>query len=99
MGIKGQQYQTYSFDLKMEAMKMKQNGYTNTQITEKLQIKDKDRVKFWWRKFRKDGETAFIDQRGRRNEYKDQDLYIKKLEMENDILKKYLEILNEEVRK
>lgn len=80
-------------------MKMKQNGYTNTQITEKLQIKDKDRVKFWWRKFRKDGETAFIDQRGRRNEYKDQDLYIKKLEMENDILKKYLEILNEEVRK
>ncbi len=78
---------------------MKQNGYTNTQITEKLQIKDKDRVKFWWRKFRKDGETAFIDQRGRRNEYKDQDLYIKKLEMENDILKKYLEILNEEVRK
>lgn len=77
---------------------MKQAGYTNAQITEKLQIRDNYRVKVWWRQYRKDGEAAFIDKRGRREEYKGQDLYIKKLEMENDILKKHLEILNVEGR-
>ncbi|RKJ50399.1 helix-turn-helix domain-containing protein [Butyricicoccus sp. 1XD8-22] len=96
MAKKGQKFQSYTFELKMEAMKMKEEGFTNTQITEKLNIRDKGRVKTWWRIYRKEGEAAFIDNRGRRKEYKDQDRYVRKLEMENAILKKYLEILNKE---
>ncbi|MGG3739293.1 helix-turn-helix domain-containing protein, partial [Aeribacillus pallidus] len=99
MAKKGQKFQTYTFEMKLEAVKMKEAGYTNAQINEKLGIKDKDRLKVWWRKYKKDGEAGLIDRRGRRKEYKDQDRYVRKLEMENAILKKYLEILNKEGRK
>jgi len=99
MAIKGQKFKNYSFEIKMQAMKMKEAGFTNAQIKEKLNLADKDRVKTWWRNYKKDGETALIDKRGRRQEYKDMDRYVKKLEMENAILKKYLEILNREGRK
>jgi transposase len=95
MAKKGQKFQTYTFEMKLEAVKMKEAGYTNAQINEKLGIKDKDRLKVWWRKYKKDGEAGLIDSR----EYKDQDRYVRKLEMENAILKKYLEILNKEGRK
>jgi transposase len=80
-------------------MKMKEDGYTHSQIAEKLGITNKDTVKFWYRQFRKEGQSAFIDKRGRREDYKDKDRYVRKLEMENKILKKYLEILNKEGRK
>lgn len=99
MANKGQKFQTYTFELKLEAVKLKESGYTNIQISEKLGIKDPDRLKVWWRNYKKFGEAAFIDKRGRRKEYKDHDRYVRKLEMENAILKKYLEILNKEGRK
>lgn len=100
MAKKGQKFQSYTFELKMEAIRMKEQlGYTNIQIAEKLNIANKSTVKAWWRNYKKDGETAFIDKRGRRDDYKDTDRHVKKLEMENAILKKYLEILNEEGRK
>jgi transposase len=86
MGTKGKKSKTYTFELKMEAMRLRELGYTNPQIAEKLNIADRDRVKVWWRNYRKDGEAAFIDKRGRPNEYKDTDRYVKKLEMENAIL-------------
>lgn len=53
-------------------------------------------MKCWYRQFRKEGQSAFIDKQGRREVYKDKDRYVRKLEMENKILKKYLEILNKE---
>lgn len=55
MAKKGQVFKTYSVELKLEAMKMKEEGYTHSQIIEKLGIADKDRVKVWWRKYRKEG--------------------------------------------
>lgn len=45
MGTKGKKFQTYTFDLKMEAMRLRELGYTNPQIAEKLNIADRDRVK------------------------------------------------------
>jgi transposase-like protein len=79
----------------MEAMRLRELGYTNPQIAEKLNIAERDRVKVWWRNYRKDGETAFIDKRGLHKESKDTDSYFKRLEMENA----FLEILNDEGRK
>jgi transposase len=99
MAKKGQKFNTYSVELKLEAMKMKEEGYTYSQITETLGITDKDRVRAWWRKYKEEGKVAFIDKRGRRKKYKDHDRYVRKLEMENKILKKYQEILHKEGRK
>jgi transposase len=80
-------------------MKMKEEGYTYSQITETLGITDKDRVRAWLRKYKEEGKEAFFDKRGRRKKYKDHDRYVRKLEMENKILKKYQEILHKEGRK
>ena len=98
MAKKGQKFKTYSFELKKQAIEMRLQGQTKKAIAEKLGIDDVDRIKVWMRKYRKKGEYGLLDQRGRRDEYIDQERYIRKLEMENDVLKKWLVILNQEGR-
>lgn len=45
MGTKGKKSKTYTFELKMEAMRLRELGYTNPQIAEKLNIADRDSCK------------------------------------------------------
>jgi transposase len=42
---KGKKFNTYSVELKLKAMKMKEEGYTHAHIPETLGITDRDRVK------------------------------------------------------
>ncbi|AHD04405.1 hypothetical protein ABNB59_18150 [Paenibacillus larvae] len=49
-------------------------------------------MKKWMRKYREKGEFGLLDQRGRRQEYIDQDRYVNQLKRENEMLKKCLEI-------
>ncbi|QOS98320.1 helix-turn-helix domain-containing protein [Brevibacterium sp. JNUCC-42] len=56
--------------------------WTHKQIAEHLGINDKDRVKVWMRKYRKQGEFGLLDERGRREVYLDQDRYVHKIERE-----------------
>lgn len=98
MGTKGQTYITYSEETKLEAIRLHlMEKWTYRQITEHLGIQDKDRVKRWMRKYREKGEFGLLDQRGRRTEYIDKDREYKKIERENVILKKCLEIWKQEV--
>ncbi len=63
-----------------------------------LGIHDKDRVKKWMRKYREQGETSFEDRRG--NPFRvetEQEREIRRLQLEVDALKKWLQILNREV--
>lgn len=78
---------------------MRLSGMSSQQVAEKLGIQDIGRLRVWVRKFRKEGEFGFVDQRGRRKKYVDQERYVEKLELENDVLKKWLEILNREGRR
>ncbi|UQZ35889.1 helix-turn-helix domain-containing protein [Paenibacillus sp. PK3_47] len=100
MAIKGQKFKSYTEEVKKEAIRLHvEEKWTYRQITEHLGIQDKDRVKRWMRKYRELGEFGLLDQRGRREEYMDQDRYVQKLKRENDMLKKCLEIWMQEVRK
>ncbi|QOT01353.1 helix-turn-helix domain-containing protein [Brevibacterium sp. JNUCC-42] len=93
MAIKGQKFRSYPESLKLEAVRLHlDEKWTHKQIAEHLGISDKDRVKVWMRKYRKQGEFGLLDQRGRREVYLDQDRYVHKIERENEILKKCLEI-------
>ncbi|MEV2909303.1 hypothetical protein [Paenibacillus larvae] len=49
-------------------------------------------MKKWMRKYREKSEFGLLDQRGRRQEYIDQDRYVNQLKRENEMLKKCLEI-------
>ncbi|WP_422388001.1 hypothetical protein [Brevibacillus borstelensis] len=65
---------------------------------EHLGIPDRHRLKVWMKKYKQLGEFGLMDQRGRREEYVDQDRYVKKLKRENSMLKKCLKIWMREVQ-
>ncbi|WP_019120481.1 helix-turn-helix domain-containing protein [Brevibacillus massiliensis] len=95
---KGQKLNTYSLEVKTEAIRLHvEEGWTYRQITEHLNIYDKDRVKRWMQKYKQLGEFGLLDQRGRRDNYMDQDRQVNKLKRENEMLKKCLEIWKREV--
>lgn len=99
MSNKGKKFKSYSEELKAEAIRLHVlEKWSYTQITEHLEIQDKDRVKKWMRKYREQGEFGLLDQRGRRKEYVDQNRYVQQLERENRMLKKCLKIWMREVR-
>lgn len=88
----------YTKEIRQEAVRLhEEDKWTYRQITEKYGIQDKDRVRKWVYKFRKQGEYGLLDNRGRREEYVDQDLYTQQLKRENAVLKKCLEIWKREV--
>lgn len=100
MAIKGQKFKSYTEEDKKEAIRLHiEERWTYRQITEHLGIQDKDRVKKWMRKYRELGEFGLLDQRGRREEYLDQDRYVKQLKRENEVLKKCLKIWKQEACK
>ena len=91
---KGQKFKSYTEETKKEAVRLHiEVKWTYRQITEHFEIQDKDRVK----KYRQLGEFGLLDQRGRREEYIDQDRYVKQLKRENEVIKKCLKILKREV--
>jgi transposase len=73
--------------------------WTYRKITEHFEIQDQGRVKKWMKKYRELGEFGLLDQRGRREEYIDQDRYVQNLKRENEMLKKCLEIWMQEVKR
>lgn len=95
---KGQKFNQYSEETKKQAIQMKLQGKTHHEIMKELNIYDKGRLKVWMRKYKKLGEYSFLDQRGRKEEYVDQSRYVEKLERENTVLKKCLEVWMQEVQ-
>lgn len=99
MAKKGQKFKSYSQEIKKQAIEQKLSGKTYRQVAEELGIQDKDRVKVWMRKYKQLGEYGLLDQRGRREEYKDEYRENQKLKRENEMLKKCLKIWMKEVQK
>lgn len=98
MAVKGQKFKHYPESLKLEAVRLHvEEGWSYREIVEHLGIQDKDRVKVWMRKYRAKGMAAFEDRRG--NPFRAetvQDREIRRLQLEVDVLKKWLQILNQE---
>ncbi|MGO4185774.1 transposase [Paenibacillus sp. TAF43_2] len=100
MAVKGKKFKHYEDTTKVEAIRLHvEEGWSYQKIADHLNINDKNRVKIWVRKYRQLGEYGLLDQRGRREEYIDQDRYVQKLKLDNQMLKKCLEIWMREVQK
>jgi transposase len=98
--IKGQKFKEYSHETKVEAIRLHVvEGWTYRKIMEKFGITDRHRLKAWMRKYRERGEFGLVDQRGRREEYVDQDRQVERLKRENEMLKKCLEIWMQEMKR
>ncbi|MFC5652919.1 helix-turn-helix domain-containing protein [Paenibacillus solisilvae] len=97
MAKKGQKFVTYSFETKKKAVELRLQGMTKQKVAEELGIVDVDRLKVWMRRYRQMGDFGLTDNRGRRKQYTDENRYVKRLEMENAVLKKWLAITKVEV--
>lgn len=97
MAYKGQKYETYSEELKQRAIELRLQGMTKAAVAKELGITNLERLKVWMRKYKQQGEFGLVDTRGRRKKYVDQERYVKRLEMENAVLKKWLAITKGEV--
>ncbi len=80
----------YRIEVKRQAVELFLEGHlTYRAIAEQLGIRDPDRIEVWVRMYRREGELAFHKPKGRPRKVEDQAAYIARLEMENDLLKKY----------
>jgi transposase len=87
-GKKGQVH--YSLETKMEAIRLyEEEGFSQSMITEKLGIRDPGRVQVWLRQYRREGKAAFLKPKGRPRKKQELESEVKRLRMENDLLKKF----------
>ncbi|MEK4510834.1 transposase [Paenibacillus anaericanus] len=94
---KGQKFKHYPESLKVEAVRLfVEEGWCYRKITEHLEIHDKNRVRVWVKKYQVKGQAAFKDRRGdpHRTET-EQERELRRLQLEVDVLKKWLHILNQ----
>lgn len=89
-GRKGMKH--YPERVKREVIRLYlEEGWSRTEIMEKHHIYDKNRVRSWVIQYEKEGEKMFEkkERRGRKPRRENQEAYIKRLEMENELLKKF----------
>lgn len=84
----------YSVATKQEAVRLfVEERMTYHVIAERLGIRKAERIKAWVRAYRKEGELGLVKVKGRPRKKDDQAAYIARLEMENELLKKFHEEL------
>lgn len=92
-GKKGMKH--YPVETKVEAVRLHEEGGKSCQeIAELLGIRSRKRVEKWMKDYREKGETFFqrdggTRKRGRPPKRENKDAYIARLEMENELLKKF----------
>jgi len=91
----------YSLVQKLEALKLIEDGLTQAEVTERLGIRDPKRVKNWLWVYRREGILGLNKpRRGRPPKRENTEAYIRRLEMENALLKKFhTELRKEELAK
>jgi transposase-like protein len=87
-GKKGQVH--YSLETKLEAIRLfEEEGLSQAEITTRLRLRDPNRVKVWLHQYRQGGKEIFLKPKGRPPKKQDLEAEVKRLRMENDLLKKY----------
>jgi len=96
--MKGQKFKDHPEALKKEAVRLfLEKGGCYRKITEHLEIHDKNWVRVWVRMYRVKGQFAFEDRCGNLHRTEtEQERGLRRLQLEVDVLKKWLQILNRE---
>ena len=91
----------YPVALKLEAMRLYyQEGKTRAEVTKLLGVRDPHAVKEWGKKYRREGASAFGKVKGRPRKRESEQAELKRLRMENALLKKFhTELRNEALAK
>lgn len=95
MSTKRRTNKSYSYELKLDAVQRVLAGESVLNVAKKLEVTDPDYIYKWIEKFNIYGEVG-LKPKLRNHPQLDKDYVIQELEMENEILKKYLQILHKE---
>lgn len=96
MAKKGQRQRKYSYELKVSVIKDSMRGMSSTELMEKYGIRNVTQIETWLRKYRAEGwEGLRQKKKGRKPKTNDQ-TELEQLRMENDILKKIRDLLEQE---
>ena len=83
----------YPVWMKREAVRLyMEEGWSSGEICQRYSIYDHNRISTWVRQYRKEGEEMFANKRsrsGRKPGKENTAKYIARIEMENDLLKKF----------
>lgn len=98
MAKKGQRFKEYTYETKLQVVKEYLSGTSKKEVLERYNVKSISQVESWTRLFLESGESGLKPRkRGRTKRAKEQ-TEIERLRMENDILKKIQELLDQEQR-
>ena len=87
-GKKGQVH--YPIETKLEAVRLfEEEGLPQAEIAKRLELREPERVGVWVRQFRREGKGGFLKHKGRPKKEINLEAEVKRLRMENDLLKKY----------
>ncbi|KUO78356.1 MAG: transposase [Desulfosporosinus sp. BRH_c37] len=98
MSTEKRYYKSYSPELKLNAVKRVLAGESYRIVAKQLDVTDPDYIYIWIKKYQIYGEVG-LNRKFRNHPDLDKDYVIRELEMENEILKKYLQIQHREGRK
>jgi transposase len=90
-------YNKYSPELKLEAIKRVLTGESVKTVAKDYDVKDPDYIYIWIEKYQTFGETG-LNRKIRTYRGIDKDAQIKELKMENELLKKYLQLQRREAK-
>ena len=83
----------YPLEMRREAIRLfYDEGLTRAEVTTHLGLRDPNRIKAWLKRYRREGEAFFENQRhrtGRKPKREHTAAYIARLEMEVELLKKF----------
>jgi transposase len=80
----------YGLETKLQAVHLhEEEGLTYVQVAERLGMRKAKRIEAWCRAYRREGELAFHRPIGRPQKARSEAENIKRLEMENALLKKF----------
>jgi transposase-like protein len=93
-GTKGMLH--YAIEVKREAVRLvEQEGVSYGEVAKRLEIRKAERIERWVAMYRKEGELSFHKPKGRPRKAEDEQSELKRLRMENALLKKFHSELRE----
>ena len=96
MAEKERKYKSYDLDTKIAVVKKYLKGFSSDELQDKYGIVSKTQIKVWTRKYKKGGVAALeSDKRGRPRKSPVEN-ELEQLRMENEILKKIQDLLEQE---
>ena len=98
MSTKGRTYKSYSPELKLDAVQKVLAGESVINVAKKLEVTDPDYIYKWIEKYNIYGEVGLRPKLWNHPQL-NKDYVIQELEMENEILKNYLQIQHREGKK